>query len=143
VQNFQREGGCGKFELDIWRRTAWGGAVRFSTELPRTALPNPSRHPSLVLEVLRVYSLGRFWLDLVLLLIVKEVATRAIRAVASYPILLASLGLVLVVLPNITHLIISMSKLTQLSIQTLALLFEVSADFRFEPGVGTRGTIWV
>jgi len=142
VQNFQREGGCGKFELDIWRRTAWGGAVRFSTELPRTALPNPS-HPSLVLEVLRVNSLGRFWLDLVLLLIVKEVTARAVRAVASYPVLLASLGLVLVVLPNITHLVISMSKLAQLSIQTLTLLFKVPADFCFKPGVGTRGTIWV
>jgi len=90
-----------------------------------------------------VYGLGRLGLDLVSLLIVQEVATRAVRAIASYPVLLATLSLVLVMLPNISHLLIPVSKLAKLSVQTLALLFEVSTDFCFEPGVGTRGTVWV
>ena len=93
----------------------------------------------------------------VLLLVVEEVTPGAVGTVASYPELLAPLGLVLAVLPHISHLlhrtetvsrldtpynrtthVLPMSKLTEIPVQTVTLLLEVAADFRLEPDVGSR-----
>ena len=46
-----------------------------------------------------------FGLDLVLLLVVEEVAARPVGAVARDPVLLTPLGLVLTVLADVTHLL--------------------------------------
>ena len=48
---------------------------------------------------------GVFGLDLVLLLVVEEVAARPVGAVARDPVLLTPLGLVLAVLADVTHLL--------------------------------------
>ena len=39
-----------------------------------------------------------------------------------------------------TH-ILPMSELTEISVQTVALLLEVAADFCFEPNIGTSGLV--
>jgi len=142
VKNFQWERSRRKFKLDIWGRATWGCTVRFSTKLSGTSLPDPGHSP-LVLKVLRVYSLARLGRDLVLLLVVQEVAARPVRAVAGYPVLLTALGLVLVVLANISHLLIPMGKLAEVPVETLTLLFEVPADFCLKPGVRSRWAVRV
>ena len=110
VENFQWERSRRKFKLDIWGRATWSCTVRFSTKLSGTSLPDPGHSP-LVLKVLRVYGLAGLGRDLVLLLVVQEVAARPVRAVAGYPVLLTALGLVLVVLANISHLLNTKIKL--------------------------------
>ena len=67
-----------------------------------------------------------------------KVAAGPIGAVASYPILLARLSLVLSVPHNIpSQLMLSMSKLAEVAIEASALLLEVAADLSLETGVCT------
>ena len=95
-----------------------------------------------------------FGLDLVLLLVVEEVAARPVGAVARDPVLLTPLGLVLTVLADVTHLLekvldisfivlflkknfkfeylLSMSKLTQIPVQAVTFLLKISANLGFE-----------
>ena len=67
-----------------------------------------------------------------------KVGARPIGAVASNPILLARLSLVLGVPYNIpSQLMLSMSKLAEVAIEAGALLLEVAADLSLETGVCT------
>ena len=98
---------------------------------------------------------GVFGLDLVLLLVVEEVAARPVGAVARDPVLLTPLGLVLTVLADVTHLLeklldikfyfdlflkkntkleylLSMSKLAQIPVQAVTFLLKISANLGFE-----------
>jgi len=83
--------------------------------------------------------------DVLFLLIVDEVAARAVSAVSGDPELLTELGLVLVVSHHVlgnVHVTIlhpqfisAVGKLAKISIQTSALLLVVSADLGLEPRV--------
>ena len=69
--------------------------------------------------------------------LVDKVATRPIGTVASHPILLTRLRLVLGVPHNVPpQLVLPMSKLAEVAIQAGALLLEVAADLGLEPGIG-------
>jgi len=131
VKNLQREGSRGKFHLDLRRRGAWSGAARVATELTRASLPDAfhHHHPPLVAGLPALAVLGH---DQAGVLVVQEVAARPINTVAIYPILLAPLSLVLIMLANATHLLIPMCKLALLPIQAVALFFIVSAQISFE-----------
>ena len=69
--------------------------------------------------------------------LVDKVATRPIGAVASHPILLTRLRLVLGVPHDVPpQLVLPMSKLAEVAVEAGALLLEVAADLGLEPGVG-------
>jgi len=139
MKDLQRKGSSGEIHLEFRRRAAGSCGVGASTKLPSTPLPDSIRDPFLihlhVLAVLRHY--------LIAFLVMKKVAPWTIRAVAFNPILLTALSLVLVMLPNISHLLISMCKLTKVSIQAFALLLEIPADFCFKSGVWKNVCVWV
>ena len=66
-----------------------------------------------------------------------KVATGPIGAVASHPILLTRLSLVLGVPHNVPpQLVLPMRKLAEVAIEAGALLLEVAANLGLEPGVG-------
>ena len=70
-----------------------------------------------------------------------KVAARAIGTVASHPILLARLRLVLGVPHNVSsQLVHSMSKLAEVAVEAGALLLKVAADLGLEAGVGALVT---
>ena len=70
--------------------------------------------------------------------LVDKVAAWPIGAVASYPILLARLSLVLGVPDNVpSQLVLAMSKLAEIAVEAGALLLEVATDLGLETGVGT------
>ena len=70
--------------------------------------------------------------------LVDKVAARPIGAVASHPIFLARLGLVLRVPYNISpKLMLPMSKLAEVAIEAGALLLEVATDLGLKPRVCT------
>ena len=70
--------------------------------------------------------------------LVNKVAARPIGAVASHPIFLARLGLVLRVPYNISpKLMLPMSKLAEVAIEAGALLLEVATDLGLKPRVCT------
>lgn len=139
MKNLQRKGSSGKFHFDFRRRAAGSCGVGTSTKLASTSLSDTSSDPFLiylhVLAILRQH--------LVAFLVMKKVASWTIRAVAFNPILLTALGLVLVMLTNISHLLISVCKLTEVPVQAFALLLEIPADFCFESGVWKNVCIWV
>ena len=65
---------------------------------------------------------GVFGLDLVLLLVVEEVAARPVGAVARDPVLLTPLGLVLTVLANVSHLLEISRRVTRIFTSQSSLL---------------------
>ena len=66
-----------------------------------------------------------------------KVAPRPICTVASNPILLTRLRLVLGVPHDVPpQLVLPMSKLAEVAVEAGALLLEVAADLSLEPGVG-------
>jgi len=132
VKNLQREGSRGKFHLDLRRRGTWSGAARVATELTRASLPDAFHHHHHLPLVAGVPALAVLGHDQAGVLVVQEVAARPINTVAIYPILLAPLRLVLIMLANATHLLIPMCKLALLPIQAVALFFIVSAQISFE-----------
>ena len=70
--------------------------------------------------------------------LVDKVAPRPICTVASNPILLTRLRLVLGVPHNVPpQLMFTMSKLAKIAVEAGALLLEVAANLGLEPGVGT------
>jgi len=72
--------------------------------------------------------------------VVDEVAPGAVGTVATDPVLLAELGLVLVVPDHVLpELVLPMGKLTQLSVEAGSFLLEVAADLGLEPRVGVAG----
>jgi len=141
VKNLQREGSRRKFHLDFRRRTAWSGATRVATELTRASLPDDAfHHPPLVAGLAALAVLGD---DQARVLVVQEVAARPIHTVAIYPVLLAPLSLVLIMLTYATHLLIPMCKLALLPIQAVTLFFIVSAQVSFESRVWENVALWV
>lgn len=66
-----------------------------------------------------------------------KIAAGPIGAVTSHPILLARLRLILGVSHNVSsQLMLAMSKLTEVSIETCALLLEVATDLSLEARIG-------
>merc|ERR1712227_1102356 len=129
VEYLQWDRGGGELVLEVGRRQARSGEAGLQTVFSWLMIT------SLVLMMMVVAVLGT---NLVLLLVVEEVASRTIGAVSSDPVLLTPLGLVLAVLANIPHLLFPMSELTEVSVQTMTFLLEVSADLSLEPGVLVR-----
>jgi len=140
VKNLQREGSRRKFHLDFRRRAAWSGATRVATELTRASLPDAFHHPPLVAGLAALAVLGH---DQAGVLVVQEVAARPIHTVAIYPVFLASLSLVLIMLTYATHLLIPMCKLALLPVQAVTLFFIVSAQISFESRVWENVALWV
>ena len=67
-----------------------------------------------------------------------KVAAGPVGTVASYPILLARLCLVLGMPHHITpQLVLPVGKLAEVTVETGALLLEVATDLGLETGVGT------
>jgi len=78
--------------------------------------------------------------DVTTVRVVDEVAPGAVGTVATDPVLLAELGLVLVVPDHVLpELMLPMGKLTQLSVEAGSLLLEVATDLGLEPGIGIAG----
>ena len=92
VETVQSHGGLGQAGLDCWGREAGWGLTGLVARL------QAARHPSLA-------GLDGHRGGGILLLVVEKVAPGTVGTVASNPVLLASLGLVLTVLTNISHLL--------------------------------------